>query len=301
MWVTSATPTRWPVRRSGRRRGLPPGRARRARAWTSATCATTSMTTTPARPRACGRCTSAASRGRFVLASSMVVYGEGRYRCADARHLRPRDRGVRDDLAARSLRARRARGAPAPMAWAPIDGGRAARPAERLRRHEAAPGAPRAAVFGREHGVPVTALRYHNVYGPRCPATRPTPAWLDLPLGGGARRGAAGVRGRRPDPRLRARPRRGPGQRPRPHRRASPTTERSNVASGTPRTVLDLAEAACRGHGDLAPRSSAAAALGDVRHVVASPARAARACSGSRPASPSTALDGRLRRAGGAP
>ena len=30
-----------------------------------------------------------------------------------------------------------------------------------------------AAVFGREHDVSVTALRYHNVYGPRLPADTP--------------------------------------------------------------------------------------------------------------------------------
>jgi dTDP-L-rhamnose 4-epimerase len=46
-----------------------------------------------------------------------------------------------------------------------------------------------------------------------------------------------------------------------------------NVASGTPRTVLDLAWAACAGTA-LVPEVVGGARLGDVRHVVASPARA---------------------------
>ena len=47
-----------------------------------------------------------------------------------------------------------------------------------------------------------------------------------------------------------------------------------NVASGTPRTVLDVAEAICAGTG-IAPVVVGGGRLGDVRHVVASPERAA--------------------------
>ena len=46
-----------------------------------------------------------------------------------------------------------------------------------------------------------------------------------------------------------------------------------NVASGTPRSVLDLAWATCEGT-DLVPEVSGVVRPGDVRHVVASPARA---------------------------
>ena len=46
-----------------------------------------------------------------------------------------------------------------------------------------------------------------------------------------------------------------------------------NVASGTARTVLELAEAACSGT-PLVPAVVGGARLGDVRHVVASPAKA---------------------------
>jgi dTDP-L-rhamnose 4-epimerase len=47
-----------------------------------------------------------------------------------------------------------------------------------------------------------------------------------------------------------------------------------NVASGRPRTVLDLAAALAAGTG-LEPRVVGGGRLGDVRHVVASPDRAA--------------------------
>ena len=46
-----------------------------------------------------------------------------------------------------------------------------------------------------------------------------------------------------------------------------------NIASGTPRTVLDLAHEVCRDT-DLAPEVVGGGRLGDVRHIVASPARA---------------------------
>ena len=142
----------------------------------------------------------------------MVVYGEGGYRCQrtdrsaprPARHARPRAR------AASSRPARTAAQALEPL---PID--------------ESSPLDPRSVyaatkvhqehlcfAFSRETGVPVTALRYHNVYGPRMPR--------DTPYAGVAaifasalrqQRRAARVRGRPPAARLRPRPRRRPRQR----------------------------------------------------------------------------------------
>ncbi len=113
-------------------------------------------------------------RGRIVLASSMVVYGEGRYRCPRHGDVRPGAR-AQDDLAA----GRFDPPCPAcgsPLAWAAVG--------------EDAPTDPRnvyaatklhqehlCALYGREHGTTVTALRYHNVYGPRMPATPRTPGW----------------------------------------------------------------------------------------------------------------------------
>jgi dTDP-L-rhamnose 4-epimerase len=55
---------------------------------------------------------------------------------------------------------------------------------------------------------------------------------------------------------------------------AQPVDGPVNVASGTPRTVLDLARAVCDGSG-LDPRVVGGGRLGDVRHIVASPERAA--------------------------
>src|SRR4051812_8888702 len=105
--------------------------------------------------------------GRFVLASSMVVYGEGRYVCG-AHGVVP--------TATRTVAALEA-GAyepPCPSCGAPL---------EPVAVPETAPLDPcnvyaatklhqehLCRAFAREHdGVTVTALRYHNVYGPRMP------------------------------------------------------------------------------------------------------------------------------------
>lgn len=109
-------------------------------------------------------------RGRFVLASSMVVYGEGRYRCADHGIVRPVPRD--EDRMARGEWDPPCPGCGEPLAAEAVP--------------ESTPPDPRnvyaatklhqehlCAVFGRDHGVPVTALRYHNVYGPRMPRDTP--------------------------------------------------------------------------------------------------------------------------------
>jgi dTDP-L-rhamnose 4-epimerase len=210
-------------------------------------------------------------RGRIVLASSMVVYGEGRYRCPQHGDVRPGPRTPVDLETGRFDPPCPHCGRPA--AWAPID--------------EAAPPDPRnvyaatklhqehlCAAFGREHGVPVTRLRYHNVYGPRMPR--------DTPYAGVAAIFRSAVaRGEQPivfeD---------GGQTRDFVHVRDvaranvaaltndEPVDGPLNVASGTPRTVLDLADALCAGTG-LTPRVAGGGRLGDVRHIVASPARAA--------------------------
>jgi dTDP-L-rhamnose 4-epimerase len=209
-------------------------------------------------------------RGPLVLASSMVVYGEGRYRCADHGDQRPPPRSA-SDLAAGRFEPPCPR-CSAPLAWAPID--------------EDAPVDPRNTyaatklhqehlwrVFGREHDLPVTALRYHNVFGPRCP--------VDTPYAGVASIFRSAVaRGEAPvvfeD---------GGQTRDCVHvadvARANvaaltipiPYDGPLNIASGVPRTVLDLAHAACDGTG-LAPTVVGGGRLGDVRHIVASPHRA---------------------------
>src|SRR4051794_32925115 len=106
----------------------------------------------------------------LVLASSMVVYGEGRYRCPEHGIVRPPPRRPRD-----------------------LDDGRFEPPCPHCERDlepepvpEDAPLDPRnvyaatkvaqehlCAAYARETGATVTALRYHNVYGPRMPRDTP--------------------------------------------------------------------------------------------------------------------------------
>ncbi len=108
--------------------------------------------------------------GRLVLASSMVVYGEGRYRCVEHGIVRPGPRLTT------SLDTGRFE-PPCPVCGADLV-------AELV--DEGAPVDPRnvyaatklhqehlCAAFGRESGASVVALRYHNVYGPRMPRDTP--------------------------------------------------------------------------------------------------------------------------------
>ncbi len=214
------------------------------------------------------------STARLVLASSMVVYGEGRYRCPDHGVVRP-----------------------GPRAAADLDAGRFEPPCPRCGRDlvpepvsEDAPLDPRsvyaatklaqehlAAACSRVTGTPVTALRYHNVYGPRMPR--------DTPYAGVASifRSACAA-GRAPavfeD-----------GRQLRDFVHVTdvahanvlallapePVPGACNVASGAPRTVGDMAAAlAAAFPGVGPPEVTGAYRLGDVRHVVASPDRAAR-------------------------
>ena len=131
------------------------------------------------------------------------------------------------------------------------------------------------AAFARETGATVTALRYHNVYGPRMPRDTPYAGVASIfrsALAAGPR--AARVRGRRAAARLRARARRRRGQRARARGRRR--RARSTSPSGTPRTVGEMARRARpRRRPALAPVVTGEWRAGDVRHVFASPERAA--------------------------
>ena len=155
--------------------------------------------------------------GRLVLAASMVVYGEGRYRCEEHGLVVPGPRRV-DDLDSGEFEPR------CPVCDASLE----AEPVP-----ETAPADPRnvyaatklnqehlCAAYSREHGNPAVALRYHNVYGPRMPRDTPYAGVASI-FRSALERGrcAAGVRGRGPDARLRPRPRRGQGERARADRR----------------------------------------------------------------------------------
>ncbi|WP_249999146.1 NAD-dependent epimerase/dehydratase family protein [Actinoplanes sp. M2I2] len=210
---------------------------------------------------------------RLVLASSMVVYGEGRYACSRHGAVRPGPRSA-DDLAGGRFEAT------CPVCAAPL--------ASDLVTEDAALD-PRSvyaatkvaqehltAAWARQTGGSVTALRYHNVYGPGMPR--------DTPYSGVAAifRSALAA-GRSPrvfeDGRQRrdfvhvsdvaaanlaavAATGRGPGWRA------------YNVASGRPATIGEMAAELAAATGGPPPTVTGEFRLGDVRHVVASPARA---------------------------
>ena len=212
-------------------------------------------------------------RGRIALASSMVVYGEGRYACAEHGVVRPGPRALADLDA--GLFDPRCPGcgrllAPEPVPEdAPMDP-RNVYAATKLHQEHLCES------FAREvDDVTVTALRYHNVYGARMPR--------DTPYAGVASifRSAVAA-GRAPqvfedgnqlrdfiDVRDVAHA----------NRLAllgDPAPGAFNVATGRPASVGDMARALAAVSGDrgVAPVVTGAYRRGDVRHVFASAERA---------------------------
>ncbi len=210
--------------------------------------------------------------GRVVLASSMVVYGEGRYRCRAHGVIRPEPRDA----------VRLAQGEwdhpcpecgvrlePVPVPeHAPVDP-RSVYAATKLHQEHLC------SAYGREHGAPVTALRYHNVYGPRMPR--------DTPYAGVAAIFRSAIEAGRP-PRVFED---GHQRRDFVHvddvARANavalsiepPVTGAVNVASGVPHTILELAYALTAGKPEAPPPQVVGGfRSGDVRHVFAATERA---------------------------
>ncbi|HEY6531436.1 MAG TPA: NAD-dependent epimerase/dehydratase family protein [Acidimicrobiales bacterium] len=214
-----------------------------------------------------------AFRGRLVMASSMVVYGEGRSRCPTHGVVRPRPRAELDLMGGR-FEPR----CPECGLWvtyeavpedAPLDP-RNVYAATKLHAEHLA------TAFGRESGTSVVALRYHNVYGPRMPQHSPYAGVASifrsaLEAGqaptvfedGGQLRDFVHVRD---------------VARANVMALDSSAGGAFNIASGEPRTVGDMAIALSRAvAGDgLVPVVTGQYRLGDVRHVVASPDRARR-------------------------
>ena len=211
--------------------------------------------------------------GRLVLASSMVVYGEGRYACPEHGVVRPGPRRGEDLDAGRfeppCPHCGRALAAETVPEDAPLDPRNVYAATKLAQEHLCA-------AYARETGVPATALRYHNVYGPRMPRDTPYAGVASIFRSayaagraprvfedGGPRRDFVHVRDVAEANVLAL-------------TAAEPVPGAFNVASGKPRTVLDMARALSRAFGDEHPPAVTGEwRAGDVRHVFASAALAA--------------------------
>lgn len=210
---------------------------------------------------------------RLVLASSMVVYGEGAYRCGSDGPQRPTPRRDADLAAGRfEPTCPRCSGPLEPEATtedAPLDP-RSVYAATKVHQEHLA------FVAMREGGPALTALRYHNVYGPRSPrdtvyagvasifrsqiAAGAAPRVFE---DGAQRRDFVHVR----DVAI---------ANIRAVERETPAVGAFNIGSGTARTILELATALAAALGGHAPIVTGEYRAGDVRHIVACTERADR-------------------------
>lgn len=208
-------------------------------------------------------------RGRIVLASSMVVYGEGRYVCGTHGDVRPQPRAIADlDRGEFEPRCPMCGAALVPEAIdesAPLDP-RNVYAATKLHQEHLV------AAYAREHGSGFVALRYHNVYGPRMPRNTPYAGVASIFRSASERGESARVfeDGRQIRDFVHVH------DVARANRAAleSDVYGAFNVASGEPHTVLDMATELAATMGAPAPRVVGGYRLGDVRHVFASPTRA---------------------------
>lgn len=211
---------------------------------------------------------------RLVLASSMVVYGEGAYTCSEHGQVRPGPRAVRDLDGGRFEPVCPRCGQAVRCSVIGEDAGldpRNSYATSKLAQEHLA------ATWARESGGSAVALRYHNVYGPRMPRDTPYAGVAaifrsELEAGrapkvfedGGQLRDFVHVRDV-----ARANVLACLALVPRGESRAY------NIASGAPHTVGDLAAALSAERGGPSPKVTGGYRLGDVRHILASPQRAA--------------------------
>ncbi len=209
---------------------------------------------------------------RLVLAGSMVVYGEGRYTCPEHGVVRPGPRAAADVAAGRfeppCPRCGRDLGPGLVPEDAPLDP-RSTYAATKLAQEHLA------GAWARQTGGAVWSLRYHNVYGPRMPR--------DTPYSGVASVFRSALERGEP-PRVME-----DGRQRRDFVHVSdvaaanvlalassrPGFTAVNVCSGEPHTVGEMAAELARAMRGPAPTIVGGARAGDVRHVVADPARAA--------------------------
>ncbi|MEO3748544.1 NAD-dependent epimerase/dehydratase family protein [Plantactinospora sp. B5E13] len=212
---------------------------------------------------------------QLVLASSMVVYGEGRYRCPEHGVVRPAGRRTADLTAGRYEPSCPVCGADLRSELVPEDA-----PLEPRSTYAATKLAQEhlAAAWARQTGGRVWALRYHNVYGPRMPRDTPyagvASIFRSALAAGTAPRVFEDGRQRRDFVHV--------TDVARANLLALTTTPPDeglvpvNVCSGEPHTVGELAAELAAALGGPAPLVVGGGRAADVRHVVADPARAAR-------------------------
>ncbi|MBO3744151.1 NAD-dependent epimerase/dehydratase family protein [Actinoplanes sp. NEAU-H7] len=210
---------------------------------------------------------------RLVLASSMVVYGEGAYHCPEHGPRRPAARTAEDLTAGRFEPACTVCGTALTPGLidedAPLDP-RSVYAATKVAQEHLT------AAWARQTGGAVAALRYHNVYGPGMPRDTPYSGVAalfrsaleagDAPRvfeDGGQRRDFVHVRDVA-TANLAALTATGNG----------PGWRAYNIASGHPATVGQMAAELARSAKGPQPVVTGQFRLGDVRHVVASPTRA---------------------------
>jgi dTDP-L-rhamnose 4-epimerase len=209
---------------------------------------------------------------RLVLASSMVVYGEGAYRCGEHGPVRPAPRPAgRLDVGRFEPPCPRCGADLEPVAVAedaPLDP-RSIYAATKLHQEQLA------AACAAAGGPPVTALRYHNVYGPRMPRDTPyagvASIFRSALAGGRAPTVLEDGRQRRDFVHVTDVARANLAALTAPE----PVPGAFNVASGQPHTVGEMAAALAAAMDGPDPVVVGGWRPGDVRHVFASPTLAA--------------------------
>jgi dTDP-L-rhamnose 4-epimerase len=213
----------------------------------------------------------AAGCRRLVLASSMVVYGQGRYECPDHGIVDPLPR-TRADLDAGIFEHRCPVGGEQ-VNWRLVDEDAPLRPRSLYAASKVAQ-EHYALAWAESTGGSVVALRYHNVYGPNMPRDTPYSGVAaifrselesgDVPRvfeDGGQMRdfvhvddvAAANVAA------------------------VGATLDgfsAFNICSGRPISILEVATELCEARGDVPPLVTGQYRSGDVRHIVADAARA---------------------------
>jgi dTDP-L-rhamnose 4-epimerase len=213
----------------------------------------------------------AAGCQRLVLASSMVVYGQGRFECSDHGLVDPLPR-TRADLDA-GVFEHRCPACGEPVRWRLVDEDAPLRPRSLYAASKTAQ-EHYALAWAESTGGSVVALRYHNVYGPGMPR--------DTPYSGVAAIFRSEIES---------------GDVPRVFEDGGQMRDfvhvddvaaanvaavganvagfsAFNVCSGRPISILEMATELCETRGDVLPLVTGQYRSGDVRHIVADPARA---------------------------